>query len=455
MFYNLTSASLRRLSRPRSLASVGLALLLALTLSLPPLAPAYALSDYRSAIVVDLNANKVLFARSADTKRYPASLTKIMTLYVLFSYMRAGRIDLDSKLTITPHAAAQPPTKLGLKPGSTIRVEDAIKALVTKSANDMAAAIGENLAGTESNFARIMTEQAHRLGMHNTVFKNASGLPNNAQVTTARDMAILGERVMRDYPEYYHYFSLKSFSYKGVTYRNHNHLLGNYRGTDGIKTGYIRASGFNLTASVQRDGKHLLAVVLGGSTSRGRDATMRYLLDVHFKKAAVREMLVANPGMPERRPVPPGQQSYAVASTGSNLPVQPVAFDPSMPLKPSIPQPAPAPAQQKPKPRVVMASAGGAPSMPLMKPKLLGSSGPYQVQVGSYTSQADAQRRLDFVASKASSLLDGHSGLTTTFDQGSQRWYRARFASFSQNEAAQACAQLKRLSVECIAMRAD
>ncbi len=200
---------------------------LALAMVLPPLRPAEAASDFRSAIVVDLNNGEVLFARSADTKRYPASLTKIMTLYVLFGYLRDGRITLDSELTITPHAASQPPTKLGLKPGSTIRTEDAIKSLVTKSANDMAAAVAENLAGTESNFARIMTQQAHAIGMKNTVFKNASGLPNNAQITTARDMAILGERIMRDFPQYYHYFSLTSFTYKGRSYRNHNHLLSN------------------------------------------------------------------------------------------------------------------------------------------------------------------------------------------------------------------------------------
>jgi D-alanyl-D-alanine carboxypeptidase len=402
---------------------------LALAMLLPTVEPAHALSDYRSAIVVDMNSGKVLFARSADTKRYPASLTKIMTLYVLFGYLRAGKITLDSELVITPHAAGMAPTKLGLKPGATIRTEDAIKALVTKSANDMAAAIAENLAGTESNFAQLMTRKAHELGMTNTVFRNASGLPNDAQVTTARDMAILGERIMRDFPEYYHYFSLKSFTYRGVSYRNHNHLLSNYRGTDGIKTGYTRASGFNLTASAQRDGKHLMAVILGGSTSRGRDATMRYLLDKHFPLAQVgpsSEPLVANVGLPQRRP------AFAMASAAGSS-VQPVSYR----------QAAAAPRPQAP--------------MPAMRPSLVGSAdaGPYQVQVGAYTSSGDAQRRLSEVENKAGGLLNGHTGLTTSFQKGSQQWYRARFAGFTQSDAQATCSKLKRLSVDCLALRAD
>ncbi|WP_169822883.1 D-alanyl-D-alanine carboxypeptidase [Methyloligella halotolerans] len=420
--------------------------LLTLAMLLPPLRPAQAASDFRSAIVVDMNNGEVLFARSADTKRYPASLTKIMTLYVLFGYLRDGRITLDSELTITPHAASQPPTKLGLKPGSTIRTEDAIKSLVTKSANDMAAAVAENLAGTESNFARIMTQQARAIGMKNTVFKNASGLPNNAQVTTARDMAILGERIMRDYPEYYHYFSLTSFSYKGRSYRNHNHLLGNYSGTDGIKTGFIRASGFNLTASCRRDGKHLLTVVLGGSTSGGRDATVRYLFDKHWAKASVgstREPFVASPGMPLRRP-----PVFAVASAGgrSASPApQPVSYQPQ-PQRVAVRNPL-AEVQQQPQVQ----------ARPQPQPQLVGRSenGAYHVQVGSYTTPQDADRRLTTIQSQAGNLLSGHQPVTTSFQNGSTRWYRARFANFSQSEAEKTCSSLKRMSVDCIAMRAE
>ena len=235
-----------------------------------------------AAIVVDMNSGRILQSQNPDAPRHPASLTKIMTLYMLFSYMRAGAITPDSELVVTPHAASQSPTKLSLKPGATIRTADAIGSLVTLSANDVAVTVAENLAGTEENFARVMTKKAHALGMMSTTFRNASGLPNEEQVTTARDMAILAQRVIREFPEYYDCFHTKYFKYKGRRYRNHNRLLFGYKGTDGIKTGYTRAAGYNLTASVRRDDKHLVAVVLGGRTGAQRDAAMRGLLDKSF-----------------------------------------------------------------------------------------------------------------------------------------------------------------------------
>ena len=192
---------------------------------------------------------------------------------------------MESDLTVTPAAASQAPTKLGLKPGDTLKVSDAIKALVTQSAND-ASVIAENLAGTEENFARLMTDTGRRIGMKNTVFRNASGLPNDEQITTARDMAILGAHLIHDYPDYYSVFETRYFTFKGRQYRNHNKLLSGYKGTDGIKTGYTRASGFNLTASVHRGNKHLVAVVLGGKTGSQRDAAMRDLLDKNFAAAS-------------------------------------------------------------------------------------------------------------------------------------------------------------------------
>ena len=204
------------------------------------------------------------------TPRAPASLTKMMTLYVLFSYLRSGAVTPDTEFVVTPYAASQSPTKLGLKPGATIRAADAVNALVTLSANDAAVTIAENLAGTEGNFARVMTRKAQEIGMMSTLFRNASGLPNDQQVTTARDMAILAQHLIRDFPEYYGCFQTKYFTYRGHRYRNHNRLLFGYKGTDGIKTGYTRAAGFNLTASVKRDDKHLVAVVLGGRTGSQR-----------------------------------------------------------------------------------------------------------------------------------------------------------------------------------------
>ncbi|ODR96441.1 hypothetical protein AUC69_14925 [Methyloceanibacter superfactus] len=269
----------------RRFVCLKLVLLLSLGAVLTPINQAAAASAVKAAIIVDMNSGSVLYTQAPDALRSPASLTKIMTLYILFAYLRAGKVTYDTDLKVSAHAASQSPTKLGLKPGSTIKVVDAIKALVTKSANDAAATIAENLGGTEENFARMMTQTARNLGMKNTTFRNASGLPNDEQLTTARDMAILATHVMKDYPEYYGHFETRYFTYKGRKYRNHNRLLFGYKGTDGIKTGYTRASGFNLTASVKRGDKHLVGVVLGGRTGAQRDAAMRALFDQHWAKA--------------------------------------------------------------------------------------------------------------------------------------------------------------------------
>jgi D-alanyl-D-alanine carboxypeptidase len=231
-----------------------------------------------AAIVVDANTGRTLFARSENELRHPASITKVMTLYLLFEQLEKGRLRLDSPLVISSHAAAQAPTKLGLPPGQTIDVESAIKAVVTKSANDIAVAIAENLAGDEESFAEQMTRKAHALGMSRTHYANASGLPNDAQITTARDLAVLGRAVQERFPQYYHYFSTHSFTYRGQAHRNHNHLLGQVEGVDGIKTGYTNASGFNLLTSVRRGGRRIVAVVLGGRTGASRDRIMAGLI---------------------------------------------------------------------------------------------------------------------------------------------------------------------------------
>jgi D-alanyl-D-alanine carboxypeptidase len=241
-----------------------------------------------SSIVVDGNTGAVLHASNADASRHPASLTKIMTLYLLFERLDAGKIRLDTPLKVSEHAAEQAPTKLGLKPGQTIAVEDAIKAVVTKSANDAAVAIAENLGGDEDGFAKLMTEKAHALGMSRTAYVNASGLPDDDQVTTAQDQALLGRVIQERFPHYYKYFSTEAFVYRGIAMRNHNHLLGVVGGVDGIKTGYTRASGFNLVTSVHRDGRFIIAVVLGGRSASERDAHMRELINAHIKEASLR-----------------------------------------------------------------------------------------------------------------------------------------------------------------------
>jgi D-alanyl-D-alanine carboxypeptidase len=259
-----------------------------------------------SSIVVDGNTGHVLHAANADALRHPASLTKIMTLYLLFERLEAGRIKLDTPLKVSEHASEQAPTKLGLKPGQTIAVDDAIKAVVTKSANDAAVAIAENLGGDEAEFAKGMTQKARALGMSRTTYVNASGLPDDDQVTSAQDQALLGRAIQERFPHYYKYFSTEQFVYHGAAMRNHNHLLGVVGGVDGIKTGYTRASGFNLVTSVHRDGRYIVAVVLGGHSASERDAHMRELINDHIKEASTHRTspAIADKAEPHADPQP-------------------------------------------------------------------------------------------------------------------------------------------------------
>ncbi|MCI0654687.1 MAG: D-alanyl-D-alanine carboxypeptidase [Methylococcaceae bacterium] len=240
-------------------------------------------ADYAS-IVMDAESGRVLHEVNADSLNYPASLTKMMTLYMIFSALNNREITLDTRWRVSSIAASQPPTKLGLKAGQTISVRNCILALVTKSANDMAVVAAEGLAGSEFRFARMMTEKSRDLNMTQTRFRNASGLPDLYQITTARDISILALALLRDFPEYYGFFSTRVFQYGNRRYRNHNHLLHSYQGTDGIKTGYIRASGYNLAASTVRNGRRLVGVVMGGRSSKARNQQMMSLLDLAFAK---------------------------------------------------------------------------------------------------------------------------------------------------------------------------
>ncbi|RED32632.1 D-alanyl-D-alanine carboxypeptidase [Rhodopseudomonas thermotolerans] len=246
-----------------------------------------------ASIIVDGNTGAVLTANNPDSLRHPASLTKIMTLYLLFERLEQGKLSLDSEMEVSDFASGQAPTKLGLRPGQTLRVEDAIKGLVTRSANDAAVVIAETIAGSESDFAKMMTRKARALGMSRTVYRNASGLPNNEQVTTARDQSILGRAIQDRFPRYYRYFSTSVFTYRGQAIRNHNRLLGNVEGVDGIKTGYTRASGFNLVTSMHRGNRFLVGVVLGGRSGGSRDAIMRNLLAENLEKGATRRTVAA------------------------------------------------------------------------------------------------------------------------------------------------------------------
>jgi D-alanyl-D-alanine carboxypeptidase len=246
-----------------------------------------------ASIVVDGNSGAILQAANPDALRHPASLTKVMTLYLLFERLDAGKVRLDTPLKVSEHASEQAPTKLGLKPGQTLAVEDAIKGIVTKSANDAAVAVAENLGGDEESFAKLMTQKARALGMTRTTYVNASGLPDDDQITTARDQALLGRAIQERFPRYYKYFSTESFVYHGEAMRNHNHLLGSIEGVDGIKTGFTRASGFNLLTSVHRDGRYIVAVVMGGHSSFERDAHMRELISSRIKEAALKRTVPA------------------------------------------------------------------------------------------------------------------------------------------------------------------
>lgn len=280
-------------------------------------------SDRYAAIVVDAGTGRVLFAHDADQPRHPASLTKMMTAYMVFEAVRANRARWSTPVVMSAHAAARPPSKLGLPVGTRITLEQALLAIITRSANDAAAAIAETLGGTEQNFARLMTLKARQLGMRGTVFRNASGLPDDAQVTTARDMATLGIRLQHDFPHEYRYFSTDSFRLRGRLHRNHNRLLASYDGADGIKTGYIRASGFNLVASAVRDGRRLVGVVLGGATAAERDEHMAELLDQGFRGTEIR---TASAGPPIRLVSRAAAAPVAAARTAPAWAVQVGAF---------------------------------------------------------------------------------------------------------------------------------
>ena len=308
-----------------------------------------------ASIIVDGNSGTVLQSASPDGIRHPASLTKIMTLYLLFERLESGKMKLDTEMPVSQHAADQDPTKLNLRAGQTIRVEDAIKGLVTRSANDAAVVIAEAIGGDEDDFAAMMTRKARALGMSKTVYRNANGLPNDEQVTTARDQATLGRAIQERFPRYYRYFSTTSFTWRGEQIRNHNHLLGSVEGVDGIKTGYTRASGFNLVTSMRRGNRHLIGVVLGGRSGGSRDAIMRNLLAENLEKGATTHTVVA---VTERN----GADASTDVADASDTPARPV---------PQV-QAAAAPAPEAPAPRLasrLSALAAATAAMPPVQPK--------------------------------------------------------------------------------------
>ena len=245
----------------------------------------------KAAIVIDFDTKEVLFEVNANTKNYPASLTKIMTLYILFDQIEKKLLTNETKLKVSKNASSRSPSKLYLEAGSSIKVEDAIMALIIKSANDVATVVAENISGTEKEFAKVMTSYARNLGMTNTTFKNASGLPNKAQLTTARDISILSHALITNFPEKYKLFSKQKFTYNGKTYKTHNKLMLSYEGADGIKTGYIRASGFQLAFSAVRNNKRLVGVIFGGDTGKQRDRSLKIIMDKEFTELGINKKI--------------------------------------------------------------------------------------------------------------------------------------------------------------------
>jgi D-alanyl-D-alanine carboxypeptidase len=296
-------------------------------------------------LVLDANTGRVLHESAADEPRHPASLAKMMTLYLAFELIEQGRLSYQTKLKISANAAETAPTKLGLEEGEEIALIDAIKALITKSANDMAVAIAEHIAGSEEKFAKLMTQKAHQLGMSATTFQNASGLPDDDQVTTARDMVTLALHLQDDFPKHYPLFATRSFTYKDETFSNHNTMLSNYEGTDGIKTGYTRASGFNLVASVRRGRKHVVGAIFGGASAASRNAAMRTFLNMGLVKASNEKTRKSAPLLvaqakptPDRRigPVPTPRRVERPMPQAAQVSAVPAPVEAAAPRAPAI-----------------------------------------------------------------------------------------------------------------------
>jgi D-alanyl-D-alanine carboxypeptidase len=421
---------------------------------------ANAKQDY-SGIVMDAKTGKILYSHRADERAYPASLTKMMTLYMVFDAIESGKMSKSTRIRFSNHAASMQPSKLGVKAGSTISAEQAIYALVTKSANDAAAAVGEHIGGTESKFAEMMTAKARSLGMKNTTFRNASGLPDSRQVTSAKDMALLGIALREHFPQHYRYFSTQAFKFGSKTFGNHNKLLGKIRGVDGIKTGYTRDSGFNLVTSVDDKGRSIVAVVMGGKTSKSRNAQMTNLIRKYLPKASTgRDKMIVAKG--------PTKSLLAsllkIPAKKAPVPEQRPQIDPSEP--------------------VVIASAAGTPQvLPTTRPindtdttttaaivpsQSVGNGEPvgdadeqpfetarsgWHVQIAAMPSQENALNYLEGARAKLPSLLAGVTNYTESVSKNGETLYRARFAGFQSKDAAWgACAQLKKQKYSCLAL---
>jgi D-alanyl-D-alanine carboxypeptidase len=456
---------------PLKSAIVGL---LAVALGLAATNPSAANSKY-AAIVIDANTGKTLFSSSADSRRYPASLTKMMTLYLVFEAMAAGKITKKTAIPFSRNAAAEPPTKLGVKAGKSITAETAIYSLVTKSANDASTALAEYLGGSEAEFARMMTAKARKLGMKSTVFRNAHGLPDTAQFSTARDMAILGIALKEHYPQYYPYFSTRSFTYGRTRMANHNRLLGRVKGVDGIKTGYTRASGFNLVSSVSQGNRRIVAVVMGGTSGASRDNHMAELIQKYLPKASTKGKsapLIASAGgspfsalakvfLPKHdAPTPearPDEEIVVEAEAEGDITeeeAEAAAIDEDV-----APTPTPKSVLVETLESAPVEQAYAQPSADRfggdVDPVETASVDPsgWAIQVASLPNKSEADAFLAKTTKAAPAVLAHASGYTVTFDKGGVTYHRARFGGFGSKAAAwKACTALKSKKIDCYAV---
>ncbi|MBG7615202.1 SPOR domain-containing protein [Brevundimonas sp. BAL450] len=411
-----------------------------------------------AAIVVDAESGEVLFARRADNPRYPASITKVMTLYMTFEALAEGRIAMDDMITVSPRAASQPPSKLGLAAGQRISVDDAIRSLAVRSANDIAVAIAEHVGGSEARFAAMSTLRAQELGMTQTRFVNPHGLPDSRQISSARDLAILSRAVMRDYPQYYHYFGQHHWVYNGRQYGNTNGLLHSGNGYDGIKTGFTNASGYNLAASAVRDGRRIITVVLGGRSSRTRNDHVAELMNTGFeverRRAAGESIQVAQAFFESR--------GYGVGSAASG-PVQYASVETfgsdSQPETSTAVAFTSAPADTS---RVTSSSPSftaalnGAPSQqaalrPAREAEPARAAGTWAVQVGAFRDRNVADNWLTEVNRRFRTQFTGAERAVQTAGE----WYRSRFTGLTEDSARAACAALAERRVTCMVVRPD
>ncbi|NRQ13873.1 D-alanyl-D-alanine carboxypeptidase family protein [Ensifer sesbaniae] len=393
-----------------------------------------------ASLVLDARTGKVLSAENPDVLNHPASLTKMMTVYLAFEALKRGELSWDSKIKVSKAAAAKPPTRLGLKPGMTITVREAVLGMIVRSANDAAATMAEKLGGSEANFARMMTAKARQLGMSKTVFVNASGLPASKQVTTAREMSTLAVALMRDFPKEYRLFATESFRFHGRKLRGHNNLMYRYEGMDGIKTGYTNASGFNIVSAVKDGNRRVVGVVLGGRTARSRDAKMAALLDRHVGKAAKG-----------------GRQ--LVASARGGKPVE-SAVDVASVATAEAPMPYAAPQRAKQDSVAALIAATSATAIPAERPTEVAEientaatpvSGGWQIQISAAPSAEAARMLLAQARSEAGAPLAGATPYTEAVGKGANAVYRARFVGFSSRDAAAAaCDALKQRSYDCM-----